>query len=81
MVRYIGFAIIMLSALICIGLFVVVYKEENKNINRTINNDLKDWSALQCWNYMQDHKHDKFVTEYDRIKYLACKKIIDKRMR
>ena len=75
------YAIIALLFVASIATMITVILEENKLINHIINYDLKDWSSLKAWNYMQEHKHDEEMTNNDRLIYLACKKIINKRMR
>jgi len=81
MVFYISSTLITIVLVAFIIVSIKMIKIESKAINDAIETELKDWSSLQCWNYMQDHKNDKFVIESDRIRFLACKKIIDKRMR
>lgn len=81
MVSIIAYTIGALLFVIITTIIMTVIIEENKLINHVINHDLKDWSSLKAWNYMQEHKHDEEMSDDDRLIYLACKKIIKKRMR
>lgn len=81
MASIIGYAIVLGLLIMTIGIIVTVIVEENKLVDYIITHDIKDWSGLQAWNYMQEHKHDKYTNKDDRLLYLACEKIIKRRMR
>lgn len=81
MVSIIAYTIVALLFVIIITIIMTVIIEENKLIDYIINHDLKDWSSLKAWNYMQEHKHDEEMTRDEQLIFLACKKIIKKRMR
>ena len=72
--------IILAVAAFSISITVLSCYYDYKDINKCVNNELKDWDADRAKQFI-DYYDDNFFyieTNNNRIKYLACKEILKK---
>ena len=72
--------IILAVAAFSISIMVLACYYDYKDINKCVNNELKDWDADRAKQFIDYYDENFFniETNNNRIKYLACKEILKK---